>query len=109
VVATPRQKPARDELELRAFKAQQIAERLGELAKSEGWATLVEIFDAAEKSYYQTVTRQLMQGREINQRKLDHNRGVFDGVRQLLEQPAKAESVLAKAIERLSESADTEE
>lgn len=101
-------KPEREELELRAFKAAQITDKLGELAKTEGWQVLREVFEAAEETYYRTVTRQLMKGREVDQRKLDYNRGTFDGVKQLLEQPARAESVLAKALERLGETDDKE-
>ena len=107
MAATPRQ-PDREELALRAHKAEEIALKLRELKQTDGWKTLIEVFTAARESYYANVTRQLMQGREINQRKLDHNRGVFDGVKQLLEQPDKAETVLAKAIERLTETDDKE-
>jgi hypothetical protein len=42
-----------------------------------------------------------MRGREVEQRKLDYNRGIFDGVKQLLEQPDKAEAALARALERI--------
>ena len=100
MAATSKQ-PDREELELRAFKAAQIVEALDGLRETEGWKTLVEIFEAAEKTYYSTVTRQLMNGREIEQRKLDYNRGIFDGVKQLLKQPDKAEAALANALERL--------
>ena len=98
---------SREDLELRAFRASEIAAKLREIKDTDGWKTLVEVFEAAEKTYYANVTRQLMQGREINQRKLDYNRGVFDGVKQLLSQPDKAESVLKSALERL-EAADKE-
>lgn len=107
MAAIPRELP-REELELRAFKAKQISEDLRELAKTDGWKVLQEVFEAAEKSYYSTVTRQLMQGREINQRKLDFNRGMFEGVKQLLAQPDKAEAVLGKALERLADAAEKE-
>ena len=100
MVATSKQ-PDREELELRAFKAAQIVEDLSVLKDSEGWKTLTEVFEAAEKTYYATVTRQLMSGREIDQRKLDYNRGIFDGVKQLLKQPDKAEAALANALERI--------
>lgn len=105
MVVAIRREPSREELELREFKATEIVEKLRELRKTEGWAVLEEIFEAARKSYYDTVSHQLMRGREINQRKLDYNRGMFDGVKQLLAQPDKAELALAKAQERL---ADTE-
>lgn len=107
MVAIPKPDP-RDELELRAYKASEIAVKLRELKVTDGWNTLIEVFEAAEKTYYQTVTRQLMQGREISQRKLDYNRGVFDGVKQLLAQPDKAEAVLAKTLERLESAAEKE-
>lgn len=107
MVATPR-KPDREELELQAFKAQKLVDELNALVETEGWRRLVEIFDGAEKTYYDTVARQLMQGREINQRKLDFNRGMFAGVKQLLGQPDKAQAVLRKAIERLSETTEEE-
>lgn len=102
-------RPDREELELQAFKAQRLVDELTSLGESDGWKRLVEIFDAAHEAYYSTVTQQLMRGREINQRKLDYNRGVFDGVKQLLGQPDKAQAVLRKAIERLSEPDDQPE
>lgn len=102
MVATSR-KPDREELEVRTHKLAEIASDLKALQDTDGWKTLLEIFTAAEHNYYATVTRQLMAGREINQRKLDHNRGIFDGVKQLLAQPEKAEAILAKAISRLEE------
>ena len=108
MVATPR-KPDREELELQAFKAGQRTDLLRDLKVTEGWVLLEQIFNAAEEAYYSTVTKQLMRGREINQRKLDFNRGMFAGVRQLLGQPDKAQDVLRKAIERLSETTETEE
>lgn len=98
----------REELELQAFKAQRLVDELNALVETEGWKTLVDIFDGAEQRYYAEVARQLMRGREINQRKLDFNRGMFAGVRQLLEQPDKAQTVLRRAIERLSETTEEE-
>jgi len=91
----------REDLAVRAHKAAQIAEKLRDLAGSEGWAVLREVFTAAESTYYATVTRQLMRGRDIDQRKLDYNRGIFDGVKQLLEQPDKAEAALKRALDRI--------
>jgi hypothetical protein len=103
VVAIARREVSREEIELRAFKASEFAEKLRELRKTEGWVVLEQIFEAAEKAYYDTVARHLMQGREINQRKLDFNRGTFEGVKQLLKQPERAETALVKALERLAE------
>lgn len=102
MVAVPREAD-RDELELRAFKAAQINESLSELAKTDGWNTLHETFDAAREQYYARLSRSLMLGREIDQRTLDYNRGKFDGVQELLQQPARAESVLRRAIQKLEE------
>lgn len=108
MVGIARRESTREDLELRAYKASEIVAKLRELKVAEGWSTLIEVFTAAKEQYYAAVTQQLMRGREINQRKLDYNRGFFDGVTKLLEQPETAESVLEKALARLAEAANEE-
>lgn len=98
----------REELELRAFKAAQINDALAELAKTDGWKTLIEIFGAAREQYYATLSRSLMRGKEIEQRKLDYNRGKFDGVQELLQQPARARDHLERALRRLEAAPEDE-
>ena len=108
MAATSRRELSREELELRLFKAEEIAENLAALKDTDGWKTLVEVFEAYRQSYYSTLTRSLMRGNEVNQRKLDYNRGLFDGVDKLLSQPDTAQSVLEKATKSLAEAADKE-
>lgn len=91
----------REERELQAFKAAQFADALRETAATEGWAKLKESFAQQRAKYFGRLATHLMQGRVIDQRKLDYNRGFFDGVQQLLEQPEKADAHLAALVKKL--------
>lgn len=67
----------------------------------EGWDILAETFERQRQSYYDRLARDLMKGAEIDQRKLDYNRGFFESVEQLLEAPQNAEKILERAVKRL--------
>ena len=108
MVEVPRE-VSREDLELRAFKAAQINEALAALSQTEGWKTLIETFTAAREQYYAQLSRNLMRGREVDQRTLDYNRGKFDGIQDLLEQPGKAKAVLENSLRRLSTAPEEKE
>lgn len=97
------EKQTREDLELEAFKARRATEALAEMIETEGWKLLNSWFNEYRAAYYQQLTRSLMRGRDIDQRKLDFNRGVFDGLDQLFEKPTQAKRQLDKIIERLKQ------
>lgn len=100
MVATSRQVD-REALELRAHRAADVAQKLRELSATDGWDLLRETFARQREQYYERLARDLMAGKEIDQRKLDYNRGFFESVEQLLEAPHNAEAILEKAVKRL--------
>lgn len=84
-------------------------EALADLAQTDGWKTLIETFAAARESYYTRLAHNLMRGKEYDQRVLDYNRGKFDGVLELLQQPAKAKTHLERALQKLGDVPDEKE
>jgi len=90
-----------DRVEARAFRAAEIAEKLRELKDTDGWQVLLETFERQRQTYYDNLARDLMKGKEIDQRKLDYNRGFFDSVEQMLAAPENAEKILAGNVARL--------
>ena len=99
-----------EELEQRAHNAAGIVEAMRELEQTEGWKILKKAFEFQRKTYYEKLSRDLMKGAEIDQRKLDYNRGGMDRLEELLEGPANAEKVFKSAVrslEKAREGADS--
>jgi hypothetical protein len=94
-------------------KLAEIGERtvqLSNLKKQPEWKTLREIMEGKRERYFAQLARELVHGRgEIDQRKLDFQRGFWAGVFYLLANPEAAEREFEKAAEkaeRLKETAD---
>lgn len=95
-------------VEQRAFRAAEIVEKLRDLTSTPGWKVLEEIFEAQKAKYYADLSRSLMRGADIEQRKLDFNRGLFEGMEQLLKSPEDAEKVFERAMSRLKKARESE-
>ena len=90
-----------EELQDRTERLAEIYAPLHALSETDGWRILRETFGKQRDQYYEQLSRNLMKGAEIDQRKLDYNRGFFDSIEDLLEAPENAEAILRKALERL--------
>ena len=80
-----------------------------ELKATDGWQILAETFEKQRAGYYEALARDLMRGKDIDQRKLDYNRGFFESVEQLLEAPENAEKLLKRAVESLKRRREQDE
>ena len=106
MVATSR---TTEELEQRAFRTAEIAQAMRELKATDGWKVLAETFERQRAGYFDTLARDLMRGKEIDQRKLDYNRGFFESVEQLLKAPENAERLLERAVKSLKRRREQDE
>lgn len=97
-----------EQLEDRVDGLAEIHAPLKALAETDGWRILKQVFDRQRERYYDQLSRSLMAGAEIDQRKLDFNRGFFESVEDLLEAPENAEKTLKKALERLEKRREDE-
>ena len=76
------------------------AARLGQLKEHPSWAELRALFEERRAKHYESLTRQLLAGAEIDQRHVDRTAGFFKGAEWILNNPDQAEDSLQRALEK---------
>lgn len=80
-------------LQARAF-------RLGKLKEHESWQELRSLFEERKQKHYTSLTKQLIDGAEIDQRWVDRIAGFFRGAQWILDNPDQAEKSLESALKK---------
>jgi hypothetical protein len=84
-------------LQEKAANAQEIAK----LKDSGSFQYLKLVVEKKRDLVAGTLVRALLAGTEINQRRLDYERGYWDGAMHIVNRPENAEAELVKALKRL--------
>lgn len=90
-----------ERVEARARAEAHLAQGLRHLRESEDWQVLRQAMLNGKRKVMDGWTKALFRGEPVNQRQIDYDRGYWDGVAQVLEQPFAAMKQLEGTLERL--------
>lgn len=82
-------------------RLQERAVRLGELKAHPSWAELRAVFEERRRKHFDSLTKQLVAGLDVDQRHVDRMAGFFKGAEFVLDFPDLAESSLETALKRV--------
>lgn len=82
---------------------------LDKLKDSDAWFVLSSIASKARETLVRQYAQALLSGSEVDQRQLDYDRGLLDGMKFLLERPERIESRFNDAVDKLQKLIDRQE
>lgn len=90
------------------YRKGEVAAALARLARHPDWALLTELFTKKKDREIEMMSRLLLAGGTIDQRRLDYERGFWDGVEAILKRPENAEKRFQAALSRLANEVEAE-
>lgn len=90
----------------RLLRKAENAQALGPLAQDERFLRLKEVVTKKRDKTVEAVARAILAGVPFDQRRIDYERGYWDGAMHVLNRPENAVNEFEKALKRLEEGTD---